>query len=278
MKVRIIIFVLAIIAVFSFFQFCYPYHFFYHEQNQIFLWEWEYISGYFDNIGGLASLVGDFLTQFYYYLYAGATILTLCIALAGLMLFRALTNFKVSPWIAFVAGLTVIGFLSVCHFSTSYKLSSTITFIGWFLALWLVSTIRHRWLRLSCLLMMLLPAYLLFGTPKIKRLQAPDFVLEKDFAVDNEYRFGNYNKVLDIVKNSDGWTDQMLFFYNLVLAQRDELPDHLLDFTPNYLGTFEKIGPESPMLTILNMTELYWIITLLHCLLIWKSCMMKLKS
>ena len=260
MKVRIIIFVLAIIAVFSFFQFCYPYHFFYHEQNQIFLWEWEYISGYFDNIGGLASLVGDFLTQFYYYLYAGATILTLCIALAGLMLFRALTNFKVSPWIAFVAGLTVIGFLSVCHFSTSYKLSSTITFIGWFLALWLVSTIRHRWLRLSCLLMMLLPAYLLFGTPKIKRLQAPDFVLEKDFAVDNEYRFGNYNKVLDIVKNSDGWTDQMLFFYNLVLAQRDELPDHLLDFTPNYLGTFEKIGPESPMLTILNMNELYWVL------------------
>jgi len=47
MKVRIIIFVLAIIAVFSFFQFCYPYHFFYQEQNQIFLWEWEYISGYF---------------------------------------------------------------------------------------------------------------------------------------------------------------------------------------------------------------------------------------
>ena len=153
MKVRIIIFVLAIIAVFSFFQFCYPYHFFYHEQNQIFLWEWEYISGYFDNIGGLASLVGDFLTQFYYYLYAGATILTLCIALAGLMLFRALTNFKVSPWIALVAGLAVIGFLSVCHFSTSYKMSSTITFIGWFQALWLVSTIRHRWLRLSCLLM-----------------------------------------------------------------------------------------------------------------------------
>ena len=260
MKVRIIIFVLAIIAVFSFFQFCYPYHFFYHEQNQIFLWEWEYISGYFDNIGGLASLVGDFLTQFYYYLYAGATILTLCIALAGLMLFRALTNFKVSPWIALVAGLAVIGFLSVCHFSTSYKMSSTITFIGWFLALWLVSTIRHRWLRLSCLLMMLLPAYLLFGTPKIKRLQAPDFVLEKDFAVDNEYRFGNYNKVLDIVKNSDGWTDQMLFFYNLSQARRGELPDHLMKFTPNYLGTFEKIGPDTPMQTIRNMNELYWVL------------------
>ena len=258
MKARIIIFIFVIAAVFCFFQFLYPYHFFYHEQNQIFLWEWEYVSGYFNKPGGLTSLIGDFLTQFYYYLYAGATILTICIALAGLILYKALVNFKVNSWIAFVVALAVIVFLSVCHFSTSYKLSSTISFICWLLALWGISAIRHKWLRLSCLLMMLLPAYLLFGTPKIKRLQAPDFVLEKDFAVDNEYRFGNYNKVLEIVKNSDGWTDQMLFFYNLVLAQQGELSDHLLDFTPNYLGTFEKIGPDSPMLTILNMNELYW--------------------
>ena len=76
MKIRIVLFVSAIIAVFCFFQFWYPYHFFYHEQNQIFLWEWEYVSGYFQKSGGLASLTGDFLTQFYYYLYAGATILT----------------------------------------------------------------------------------------------------------------------------------------------------------------------------------------------------------
>ena len=50
----------------------------------------------------------------------------------------------------------------------------------------------------------------------------------------------------------------MLFFYNLTQAQRGELPDHLLKFTPNYLGTFEKIGPDTPMLTIRNMNELYW--------------------
>jgi hypothetical protein len=99
---------------------------------------------------------------------------------------------------------------------------------------------------------------MLFGTPKPGRIQPPDFVLEKDFAVDNEYRFGNYDKVLDIVKNSDGWTAQMQFFYNLVYAQRGQLPEHLFDFTPNNLGTFEKIGPETPRLTIINMNELYW--------------------
>ena len=258
MKVRIAIFVSVIIAVFCFFQFWYPYHFFYHEQNQIFLWEWEYLSGYYQRVGGLASLAGDFLTQFYYYLYAGASILTLCIALAGLLVYKILTNLKISPWIALVIGICVMGFLTVCHFSTVYKLSSTVCIIGWLLFLWAVSTIRAGWLRLSCFVIILLPAYLLFGTPKKVRLQAPDFVLEKDFAVSNEYYFGNYDKVLDIVKSSDGWTQQMQFFYNLVNAQRGQLPDRLFDFTPNYLGTFEKIGSETPRLTINNMNELYW--------------------
>ena len=258
MRIRIVIFAFAVIAVFCFFQFWYPYHFFYHEQNQIFLWEWEYVSRYFQRSGGLASLVGDFLTQFYYYLYAGAAILTVSITLAGLLIYKLLTNLKVSRWVVFALTLCVMVFLTICHFSTSYKLSSTICIIGWLLVLWAVSVIRAKMLRLSCFLMALLPCYLLFGMPKAVRLKAPDFVLEKNFAVDNEYHFGNYDKMLDIVRHSDGWSQQMLFFYNLVYAQRGELPDHLFDFIPNYLGTFEKIGPETPRLTIINMNELYW--------------------
>ena len=94
--------------------------------------------------------------------------------------------------------------------------------------------------------------------PEVKKIQGPDFILEKDFAVDCEYYFGNYDKVIRMVEGEDRWTDQMLFFYNLSQAQRGELPDHLLKFMPNYLGTFEKIGPDTPMLTIRNMNELYW--------------------
>ena len=45
------------------------------------------------------------------------------------------------------------------------------------------------------------------------------------------------------------------FFYNLVRAQRGELPDYLMRFTPNDLGTFYHIGPETPRLTINNMNE-----------------------
>ena len=245
------------IAFFVFFQFWYPYHFFFQEQNQLFLWSWDYISTYNHN-GGLALLLGDFLTQFYYYLYVGAIILTICLLLVGTLLYKALRNFKVGKMIALILALVVMTFMAVCHFSISYRLSSTIAMIGWCLLLWLVSMMNGWKMRLMLLALGILPTWLLFGLPEIKKLQGPNLILEKDFAVDCEYYFGNHDKVIRMVEGSEKWTDQMLFFYNLAQAQRGELPDHLLKFTQNYLGTFEKIGPETPMLTIRNMNELYW--------------------
>ena len=252
-----IVMALWAIAFFVFFQFWYPYHFFFQEQNQLFLWSWDYISTYNHN-GGLALLLGDFLTQFYYYLYVGAIILTICLLLVGTLLYKALRNFKVGKMIALILALVVMTFMAVCHFSISYRLSSTIAMIGWCLLLWLVSIMNGWKMRLMLLALGILPTWLLFGLPEIKKLQGPDLILEKDFAVDCEYYFGNHDKVIRMVEGSEKWTDQMLFFYNLAQAQRGELPDHLLKFTQNYLGTFEKIGPETPMLTIRNMNELYW--------------------
>ena len=252
-----IVMALWAIAFFVFFQFWYPYHFFFQEQNQLFLWSWDYISTYNHN-GGLAFLLGDFLTQFYYYLYVGAIILTICLLLVGTLLYKALRNFKVGKMIALILALVVMTFMAVCHFSISYRLSSTIAMIGWCLLLWLVSMMNGWKIRLMLLALGILPTWLLFGLPEVKKLQGPDLILEKDFAVDCEYYFGNHDKVIRMVEGSEKWTDQMLFFYNLAQAQRGELPDHLLKFTPNYLGTFEKIGPDTPMLTIRNMNELYW--------------------
>ena len=252
--------VIALWAIgwFCFFQFRYPYHFFFQEQNQLFLWSWDYISTYFDKSGGLALLAGDFLTQFYYYLFAGAAILSLVLLLAGTLVYIALRNFNVNRVIAMILAIAMMSFLAVCHFSTSYRLSSTIAILGWILLLWIISLMKGWKLRAVILCCALLPTWLLFGAPQIRKIQKPDLILEKDFAVDCEYYFGNHDKVIETVEGSTEWTDQMIFFYNLVQAQRGELPDHLMKFTPNILGTFYKIGPETPMLIIRNMNELYW--------------------
>ncbi|MBQ6917935.1 MAG: hypothetical protein IJQ64_09085, partial [Prevotella sp.] len=105
--------ILCAIFIWCFFQFWYPYHFFFQEQNQIFLWSWDYISTYTDKSGGLAGLVGDFLTQFYYYLFAGATILTACLLIIACLLYKALTNFKVSKPVALLLALFVMVFVAV---------------------------------------------------------------------------------------------------------------------------------------------------------------------
>ena len=253
-----IVMALWTVAIWCFFQFWYPYHFFFQEQNQIFLCSWDYISTYFEKSGGLARLIGDFLTQFYYYLYVGAIILISCLLLIGTLLYKALRNFKVSKAVALILTLAMMTSVAVCHFSTSYRLSSTISIVGWGLLLWLVSLLPCWKKQLAVLALTILPVYLLFGLPEVKKLQGPDLILEKDFAVDCEYYFGNHDEVIHLVESSSQRTDQMIFFYNLVQAQRGELPNHLMKFTPNILGTFYKIGPETPMLTIRNMNELYW--------------------
>ncbi len=251
---------LLTVAWFCFFQFWYPYHFFFQEQNQLFLWSPDYISTYFNRPGCLANLIGDFLTQFYYYLYAGATIQSLCMLCIGFLTYHGLVRLKCNWIIALLLSLAIMTFDAVSHFNTSSRLSSTVSIMGWALLLWAIAGIRRRALRIATLFIALLPCYYVFGIPHIKKLQGPDFILEKDFEVDCEYYFGNHDQVIDIVEHSDLMTNQMLFFYNLVQAQRGQLPDKLLRFTPTDLGTFYKIGPDTPLLIIRNINELYWVL------------------
>ena len=110
-----IVIVLLSLCSFVFFQYFYPYHFFYQEQNQLFLLSWEYISTYFDMPGCIAKLVGDFLTQFYYYLYAGATILNISLLLTTVLLYRALRNFKLKRLLSFLTAFLLFAFLVICH-------------------------------------------------------------------------------------------------------------------------------------------------------------------
>ena len=64
------------VVCFCFFQLQYSYHFFFKGQNQLFLMSWSYVSTLFAKPAWAACLIGEFLTQFYYYDIAGATILT----------------------------------------------------------------------------------------------------------------------------------------------------------------------------------------------------------
>lgn len=250
------------IVCFVFFQFYYPYHFFYQEQNQLFLLAWDYVETYLPDMGWAAQLVGDFLTQFYYYLYAGPIILTVALLTLGDITRRFLQRLHLGNW-SFVIAILLMTVFAVFSFRYDYRLSNIISAIGIMGGFWICSFLPDRWnhdvFKLFSIII-IFPFVWLFGLPKMGKFALPNFYLEKQFAVDNEYYFGNHDRVIEMVEAENNPTPEMKFFYNLVQAQRGNLPNVLLKYVPNDLGTFYRIGPNTPMLTIKNMNELYWVL------------------
>ena len=311
------------VACMVFFQGYYRYHFFYQEQNQLFLLTSDYAATYLKHSAWLACLAGDFLTQFYYYLWLGPLILTLALLTVGDLARRALQRAGIPRWWAFGIAILLITFEAIFCFKTSFRLSSVIALGGGIVTFIIVSPLlRKGWMWQACTIIIgTALTYWLFGYglwaffilllidaicksfknkkehkkvpkwtplfrlipllaipiiinlgrncyylkaeaaltyPGMGKFSMPDMALEKCFAVDNEYHFGNYAKVKEIVENDPHPTEPMLFFYNLVQAQEGQLPDQLLRFSPNQLGTFYAIGPNTPLITIINMNELYW--------------------
>ena len=239
------------VTCFVFFQGYYPYHFFYKEQNQLFLWTGEYLSTYFDKPAWLACMVGDFLTQFYYYLFAGSTILTISLLLLMGTLYVAFRQTGIKKGWAFGIAVALTTLEAVCHLRHDFRLSSTYAIIG---AVLLFNCIpkRHIWVEILALLtywlfgygvwvylilsafknwkrtapfciVMLGSVYFLKGTfllsteqlytyPGIGKLTMPNWYLEKQFQVDDEYYFGNWNKVVQLVEEEESPTQEMLFF------------------------------------------------------------------
>lgn len=122
---------LGAVACFIFYQFFYPYHFYYQEQNQLFLGTWDYVLHYLDKPGWLACLAGDFFTQFYYYKAIGPFILTLAILLAGYDIRHALevTGVK-GTWIPYTTACLVMTLLVCLSFDYQFRLCSVFAFIG----------------------------------------------------------------------------------------------------------------------------------------------------
>lgn len=284
-------------SCFLFFQEYYPYHFFYKEQNQLFLWTNDYLRTYFENPGWLACMTGDFLTQFYYYLYAGSSILTVSLLILLIVLYASLKRLGLKNGLALGIALAFATLEAICHLRYDFRLASTYALIGgcmlfsftprkrylpiilaplsyWMFGygVWLYllfSIVKNRKWTIPASIAMLICIYFLKGVyllptdqlytyPGIGKLTMPNWYLEKQLQIDNEYYFGNWNKVTKLVEEEKNPTPEMLFFYNLVKAQQGQLPEVLLRFQPNVLGTFYQIGPETPMLVIKNMNELYY--------------------
>ena len=113
-------FILSFIAFF-YFQFCYKYHFFIQEQNQIFLFSRQYLSEYFLQNSWLTCLLGDFLTQFFYYLFVGPIVTSTIIFLTTAEIFKSCKKILENRF-AFIISIVLEIVLIFTVFNYNFKL------------------------------------------------------------------------------------------------------------------------------------------------------------
>lgn len=168
---KLCVLLLWALACWAFFQFRYAYHFYYEEQNMLFLMDAEYLCSYFGKPAWLACLCGDFLTQFYHYLYLGAIILTLSIMTLGDLVRRCLDRItcrlpKVNlSWVSFILAIAAMTLVARLSLYERFKLDSVIALMGG-AGLWLLLDyfpIKRWWARMPAFLVVMLLGYWLFG-------------------------------------------------------------------------------------------------------------------
>jgi hypothetical protein len=99
------------IGMFLFWWLLYPQWLSYQEQNQLFLWTWDYLAERLSVAGGLADWLGECLTQFFYIPWLGAALMALL--MTGIQLLTArLCKFRSGAWypLSFAPSL-----LLLCH-------------------------------------------------------------------------------------------------------------------------------------------------------------------
>lgn len=83
---QLLLTILLLGVITSFFLFVYPYHLFLQEQMQLFVFASDYFLSYFQKPAWLACYLGDFFTQFFYFRGGGAVVLGLFFVLDYLLL------------------------------------------------------------------------------------------------------------------------------------------------------------------------------------------------
>lgn len=243
------------LALFLFFFRILPYHLFHREQTQLFLLATEPLAGYLRHPAALARLSGDFLTQFFYYEGGGPAIMAVVLLLWGVVVFRLLVPYM-GRW-AWVPTVLAVAWEAGRQCGLNYPLSGTIALTGIGGVLLLCrSCMRRSWKSgLPVSILAVLSGYWLFGCGdwSSRWYNMPDLGREYLLALDSEMYFGRSEKVRKLLAENEYRSPFTAYYYNLLNAQQNRLPDRLMDgYQPASQGLFLPVAPHSTYLTILE--------------------------
>lgn len=148
---------IAAAFLFVFLQIYYSFHFYYIEQNQLFLLSWNYVLNELLEPGGFSLIISEFLVQFFILPYAGAAVTSLLLIGAG-MVFEQLLKHMFPGKNLFLLSLFLPLALLFAHFDFNYFTQGTVSFLLMLAALLACGRIADSKVRLvvSCLMAPLL--------------------------------------------------------------------------------------------------------------------------
>lgn len=116
------------------------------ESNDLFLYDWNHIRTELLKTGGLATLLGSFLTQFMRIHFIGTVIVTVLYLLSAHLLYKSLSKLSGGPVMAGLSFLPVV-FLFLCMENDYYRFQGHIAFILMLTALYAYASIPEDRLR-----------------------------------------------------------------------------------------------------------------------------------
>ena len=226
-----IITLLAFAVAFSFFQFAYPYHLIRREQQNLFLFDGDYIGQTYRGTGWLARFVSDFLEQFFHLPVAGPLIVAMLLMGIGVVTYRICRHF-LGRW----PSLSVAALLYIWSFlretGNLYTTRYTVVVLGFLSLVLLALQCRKAWLRPIAAVALLAFGAWALGAPVHKHYgkpwSVPKFAYERLIGLDAEAARERWDKVLKL-SEKDLYMVEASYFYNLARAMRGELGDRLFD-------------------------------------------------
>ncbi|MCU4163674.1 DUF6057 family protein [Carboxylicivirga caseinilyticus] len=157
-SIRFTLLLIPGLFVFLFYSLTFKYHLFFKEQITLFIYSPEYLLSYFNKPGGLASLAGDFFTQFFYLKTAGPLLITLIFYINWVLFYKVINPYFSSEknliWFILILPLTE----SLMHYHIGYTITHSLSLI-----LTLLIFIISRRILSSRQKQFLFPLFILFG-------------------------------------------------------------------------------------------------------------------
>ena len=209
--------VVAFVATALFFGLAYPYHLMRREQMTLFIYDIPYLLRTYGCVGGISTLIGDFVEQFYCIKIIGPIVVSTLLTTIGILSYRITRNF-VGPKVSLGIAALLFFWSFLRETETRFLTQYTISFLGYLLCIYTAMNFKDTVSKVCALFSFLMIGTVLFGTPYHKNygklIGKPDFDYEKLIAMDIEASNEDWDKVLEISSKSlQPYGDALSAFY-----------------------------------------------------------------